>query len=155
MKYIGMYLLVFTLGLVFPARANAQVPVTQDTPLINQYIADAYEQRSAAWWNALGRQLTLSVDIPYEQVKETALQNIIFFATHHGEKVKLNDAAPTLLTIYQHHDQVAFRMMALAALHAIGDESTMQRLNQIVEQEASDRVRHVTVAALHDHYHRQ
>ena len=155
MKYIGMYLLVFTLGLVFPARAGAQVPVTQDQPLVNQYIADSYEHRSAAWWNALGRQLTLSVDVPYAQVRETALQNIIFFATHHGEKVKLNDAAPTLLAIYQHHDQVAFRMMALAALHAIGDEDAMQTLNRIVEDEASDRVRHVTAAALHDHYYRQ
>ncbi len=155
MKYIGMYLLMFILSLLFPARANAQVPVTQDVPLINQYIADSYEHRSATWWNALGRQLTLSVDVPYEQVQETALQNIIFFATHHGEKVKLNDAAARLLGIYQHHDQEAFRIMALAALHAIGDESTMQKLQRIVEEEASDRVRHVTVAALHDHYYRR
>ena len=155
MKYIGMYLLVFTLGLVFTARAGAQVPVTHELPLVNQYIADSYEHRSAAWWNALGRQLTLSIDVPYEQVQETALQNIIFFATRHGEKVKLNDAASILLAVYQHHDQVAFRMMALAALHAIGDEDAMQTLNRAVEEEASDRVRHVTVAALHDHYHRR
>ena len=47
MKYIGMYLLVFTLGLVFPARAGAQVPVTQDQPLVNQYIADSYEHRNS------------------------------------------------------------------------------------------------------------
>ena len=155
MKYIGMYLLVFTLGLVFPARANAQVPVTQDQPLVNQYIADSYEHRSATWWNALGRQLTLSVDVPYEQVQETALQNIIFFATHHGTKVKLGDAAPALLAVYQHHDQVSFRIMALAALHAIGDEDAMQTLNRIVAEEASAKVRHVTVAALYDHYYRR
>ena len=47
------------------------------------------------------------------------------------------------------------RETILAALHAIGEESTMQTLNQIVRGEASDRVRHVTVAVLHDHYHRQ
>ena len=154
MKYIGMYLLVFTLALVFPARAGAQVPVTQDVPLVNQYIADSYEHRSAAWWNALGRQLTLSVDVPYDQVEETALQNIIFFTTHYGEKVNLNDAALLLLDIYQRHDHLAFRMMALAALHAIGDAGAMQKLNQIVKEEQSDRVRHITIAALHDHYHR-
>ena len=155
MKYIGMYLLMFILSLVFPARANAQVPVTQDMPLVNQYIADSYEHRSAAWWNALGRQLTLSVDVPAEQIEEAALQNIIFFATHHGEKVKLSDAVPALLAVYRNHDQVAVRIMALAALHAIGDEGAMQQLYRIVEDETSDRVRHVTTAALQDHYHRR
>ncbi len=75
-------------------------------------------------------------------------------ATHHREKVKLNDAASLLLGIYQQRDKPAFRMMALAALHAIGDAQTMQTLNQIVQDEQSDRVRRITLAALHDHYHR-
>ncbi len=183
MKYIAMYLLIFTLTLVAPAPAHAQVscvtvtkknlparahaqmcgPVTQGTSLanrqdtlqVNPYIAGSYERRSKAWWNTLEHQLTLSLDVPYEQVEETALQNIIFFATHHGEKVKLNDAAARLLGIYRNHDQVTYRIMALAALHAIGDESAMQQLNQIVEDEASNRVRHVAIAALHDHYYRK
>lgn len=154
MKY-AMVLLVFTLGLVVSPRANAQVPVAENTPLVNQYVADSYEHRSAAWWNALGRQLTLTLDVPYDQVQEAALQNVIFFATQHREKVTLNDAAPKLLEVYLKHERVAFRMMALAALHAIGDEDAMQTLNQVVRQEASERVRHVTVAALHDHYHQK
>ena len=155
MKYIAMYLLIATLGLMFPARANAQVPVVDNTPLVNQYVADSYEHRSDAWWNALGRQLTLTLDGPYDQIEEAALQNVIFFAVHHREKVKLNDAAAKLLEVYRKHEQVAFRMMALAALHAIGDEDAMQKLNQIVRSETSDRVRRVTVAALHDHYYRR
>jgi Na+-transporting methylmalonyl-CoA/oxaloacetate decarboxylase gamma subunit len=69
--------------------------------------------------------------------------------------VNLNDAAPKLLEVYLKHERVAFRMMALAALHAIGDEDAMQTLNQVVRQEASERVRRVTVAALHDHYHQK
>ena len=156
MKY-AMYLLtlyLFTLTVGHTAPAHAQIPVAQETPLVNQYVADSYEQRSPAWWNALGRQLTLPLDVPYDQVQEVALQNIIFFATHHREKVKLDDAVPHLLAIYQHHEHTEFRMMALVALHAIGNEDAMRQLNQFVKAESSDRVRHVTLAALQDHYHR-
>ena len=155
MKYGVLVLLIFTLGLVLPTRADAQVPVADDIPLVNQYVADSYEHRSTAWWNALGRQLTLTLDGPYDQVHEAALQNVIFFATRYREKVRLNDAAPKLLDIYRKHERVGFRMMALAALHAIGDEDAMQKLNRMVEAETSDRVRRVTVAALHDHYYRR
>ena len=151
----ALYLLIFTLGLLLPARTYAQVPTAQETPLVNQYIADTYEQRSPAWWNALGRQLTLLLDVPYDQVNTATLQNVIFFATHHREKVQLNDAAPRLLDVYRKHEQAAFRMMALAALHAIGDEGAMQQLNRVVEREPSDRVRRATLAALNDHYHRK
>jgi len=57
--------------------------------------------------------------------------------------VKLRDAGPHLLGIYRRHEHVEFRMMALAALHAIGDEDAMQQRNRFVREEPSDRVRHV------------
>ncbi len=150
-KYWMLFLLALALVGVRPA--YAQTPVEAATPLVNQYVADSYEQRSAAWWNALGRQLTLSVDVPLEQVRPATLQNLIFFATHHRKKVKLNDAAPRLLDVYRNHEQEAFRIMALAALHAIADEAAMQKLYGALPYEHSNRVRRLTVAALNDHYH--
>ncbi len=146
-------LVLFALALVSAGPVRAQVPVAEEKPLVNQYIADSYEHRSAAWWNALGRQLTLLIDKPVDQVDVKALQNIIFFAHQHREKVNLNDAAPKLLTIYRDHERVEFRMMAMAALHAIAEEGTMRSLRQLVREEPAGTVRNMTVAALNAHYH--
>lgn len=154
MKHLVLYLLMVSLSVAAATPAHAQTPVTPKTPLVNQHLANVYEQRSTAWWNALGRQLTLSIDVSTDEVDDVALQNIIFFASHYREKVNLKDAAPRLLDIYEQHDQEAYRMMALVALHAIGDSGTMRKLNQAVKDEASDKIRHVTIAALHDYYNR-
>ena len=149
------------------ARAHASTcgPVSQGTRAqeqaaalpssVDQYVADSYEKRSKAWWKALERQLTLAVDMPYEQVSEVTLKNIIFFATHHSDKVKLDRVAPRLLEVYRERDAVGYRMMAVAALHAIGNEGSMQQLNQIVANETEGMVRNVTIAALNDHYGRR
>ena len=67
--------------------AVAQTPVKPGTPLVNEYVADANPDRSEVWWNALGRQLTLMAGMPDDGIVETTLQNIIFFATNHIEKV--------------------------------------------------------------------
>lgn len=150
-------LFLFALPLLWAWPVPAQVPVSVETPLVNQFIADSYAQRSPAWWNALGRQLTLLVDRPVEQVDAKALQNIIYFATHFGEQVQLNDAAPLLVTLYRQHGRAEMRLMALAALHAIGDAETMATLYQHLRkgQEEDDRVRRLTVAAVNDHYRNQ
>ena len=151
-KSFALYLLL-TPALLLSERANAQVPVSTHEPLVNQYVADSYTQRSTTWWDALGRQLELQLDQPYSEVNSVTLQNIVFFATHHRDKVKLDDAAPRLLEIYLHHEQEEYRVMALAALHAIGERETMRKLTQVYEDQPSERLRRITLAALNDHYH--
>jgi len=143
---------LLVLLLPFARPAVGQVSLAGNYNLVNAYVTDSYEQRSKAWWNALGRQLTLLIDVPYEQVNEPALQNIIFFAANHSEKVRLNDAVPKLTEIYLHHENVSYRMMALAALHAIGDEKTIHQLERTVRKEPSERIRKMTLAVLKDYY---
>lgn len=145
-------LALFALLLLGATPAQAQVPTTPEPALVNQHIADTYAERSPAWWNALGRQLTLTLDKPHAQVEVHALQNVIFFATHYRAQVKLNDAAPKLIEIYRWHPEREFRLMALAALHAIGDERAMETLGELLRREPNGPVRRLTVAALNDHY---
>lgn len=138
-----------------PVVARAQVPVTPEVPLVNQYIQDSYLDRTNAWWNALGRQLTLMVDVPAGEVDERSLQNIIFFATNHKARVNLNEAAPRLLNIYSNHPDTRYRMLALAGLHAIGDTDSLKKAFRIARRQDSERIRKMARAALADLYRRE
>ena len=145
----------FALALLcMPAAAIAQVPVPAEVPLVNQYIADTFEQRSAVWWEALESQLMLMLDKPVEQVDENVLRNIIFFAHNHGDKLDLRKASPQLLRIYSDRHDVGFKILALAALHAIGDEDHLRQAFRIARSEHSERILKMTRAALAD-IHRQ
>ena len=44
------------------------------------------------------------------------------------------------------------RLMALSALHAIGDAYGMQRLRELVNDEPSEKIRRLTHRALADYY---
>lgn len=132
--------------------AAAQVPVEPATPLVNEHIADTYTQRSATWWRLLNKQLLGSLDKPAEAIDQTALQNVIYFATHHADKLRLDRTVPTLIDIYREHTDERYRMLALSALHAVGDEEGMAQLYRLSDDEASDRLRRMTVAVLNDYY---
>ena len=108
--------------------------------------------RSQAWWNALGRQLTLTLDRPVTEVKEVDLQNVIYFATHFRKQVKLKDASSSLMNIYEAHPDDDFRIMALAALSAISDHGSMAKLKDNLSEEDSERVKRLTIAALVSYY---
>ncbi len=144
---------IFVFALVFgPGMVRAQVPVGVDPPLVNQYVENSLEHRSRNWWKALGSQLTLTLDRPVDQVAEVSLQNVIYFAANHRQRVDLRDALPLLARIYEQHDHIGFRMMALSALHAIGDEEYLRNAYQIARRADSDRVRKMARAALADVY---
>lgn len=144
---------LFTLMLVFaPGVIRAQVPIDTGRPLVNEYIENALEQRSSTWWTALSSQLALTLDKPVEYVAEVSLQNIIYFANNHRDRMDLREAAPLLMNIYRDHDLVGFRIMALSALHAIGDERYLREAYQISRRSDSERVRRMAHAALADVY---
>ncbi len=147
-------LLVLFAIVLGPIAVRAQVAVTPEVPLVNQYIHDSYLQRTNAWWNALGRQLTRMVDMPVTHVDARSLQNIVFFATNHGDRVDLGDASPRLLEVYSKHPDTRYRMLALAALHAIGDTSYLQKAFRIARHEDSERIRKMARAALADLHRR-
>jgi hypothetical protein len=145
-KSIALFMTMIVLGLTTGAEAQIRVPAEE--PLVNQYVSDGYVQRTQSWWNLLGRQLTYSLDKSYEDISARELQNIVFFAYHHGEKVHLLDSIPTLMDIYRHHENEQFRIMAVAALDAIGDKAALKELQRLVKQEPSKRVQKITRAAL-------
>ena len=151
MKHLILTLALW--GLLLPlSDAAAQVPVEPDVPLVNEYVANTYAQRSSDWWSLLDRQLLATLDVPAATVDQTALQNVIYFATHHADKLALERAVPHLLDVYRTHPDERFRMMALSALYALGDEDGMTRLYRLLGREASERVRRMTVAVLNDYY---
>ena len=151
-RNVLIYTFLFVLVVLTSSFAAAQVPMPIEESLIDEYVSNTDLPRRASWWNSLGRQLTYTVDKPVSQVKDVELQNIIFFATNHPNKVKLSDAVPALLNIYKNHRDEQYRLMALAALDAIGDPRGMRRLSVMVKDEPSERVRRITYASLNDYY---
>ena len=152
-NYVRYYITVIALVALAPATAWAQVPtLAESKPLVNEYIADIDSPRKASWWNLLGRQLTNNVDKPVHDVSEQELQNIIYFATHHKDKVKLYDAVPVLLEIADNHQKEGYRMMAVSALYAIGHTGSMKELRVLLRDEPSERVQRVIKAAYADYF---
>ena len=135
-----------------PARSYAQVQASMSQPLINQYVENDKATSKASWWNLLGRQLTHSIDKPYDEVTDSELQNIIFFAANHKEKVKLNDAIPSLVVVLRNHQDDGIRLMAVAALEAIGTRGAMVELKKAADVESSPRIKRIAYAAVGDYF---
>lgn len=101
----------------------------------------------ASWWeHNLGEQLASLLDSPVEASKQRGLE----FCLHFGElsDIDLSAAVPKLLDIYDHDANEGYRIMALSALHVLGEAEGMFGLLERVNTEASPRVRRLTVAAL-------
>ena len=152
-NYVRYFIAVIALVMLAPATAWAQVPsFSESKPLVNEYLTDGESPRRATWWNLLGRQLTSTVDKPVSDVSEQELQNIIYFATHHQKKVNLYDAVPYLVQIADSHQKEGYRIMAVSALHAIGDHNSMKGLRTLLRDEPSERVQKVIKAAYADYF---
>jgi hypothetical protein len=107
---------------------------------------------SAAWWKERRKEHIRLLESPDEQLREQALQNLVFFAQKYRDKVDLTNATPGLYRIYQSDANEDHRVMALAALHATGIRSIMELLREDVKEEKSARVRRYTLYALCDYY---
>ena len=134
--YLGAFAIAFALALPLQAQA-------QNHPLQN---------RGPVWWTQLEMQLAHSLEQPVEQVQDETLQHIIFFASNYQDKIDLEELTPRLLELYEQKNNEARRTMALVALHAIGEEMSMRRLAQLVEEEPAGSIRNITLAVLADYY---
>lgn len=83
---------------------------------------------------------------------QAAAVDIIYLNLYHGDKIDLQRASLPLLYRYTFDSDENNRILALAAMHAIGHRDTMARLSQRVRLEGSDRVRRLTVAAVRDYF---
>ena len=79
------------------------------------------------------------------------MQEIIYLAQHEGQTYDFRPTVPQLLSIYDSKRPEAQRIMALLALHAIGDPGAMRRLDALSAMESSDRVRVLTLVVLDEY----
>ena len=126
--------LVLTLAAVMPVRAQ-----------------DVFADNDATWWTNLDAQLTRALDAPQPHVRKHAMEHITHFATKYPEQVRFTRAAPRLLDVFATDRKASRRMLALTALQAIGDDTAMQQLRMLVEQESSKDVRQQTLTVLADY----
>jgi len=102
-----------------------------------------------SWWaQNLGEQLATLLDSPVEANKQEGLQHCLHFAALYSDEIDLSAAVPKLLEIYDKDPVEGYRIMALSALHEIGDQESMFALLEQVAQETSPRVRRLTLATL-------
>jgi HEAT repeat protein len=121
-------------------------------PIASSRAQSPLDSKSPEWWHAFGKQLVASLDSPIAKIQEQALSQIIFYAAHYPGKMDLDPATPKILEVFKNDNKVARRTLALMALHAIGDEQGMRRLNTLVRYETSPRVETLTRAVLADYY---
>lgn len=136
MKNISLSILI--LGLLLPLNAQAQ--------------KTSFEQQSPAWWENLEQQLAHSLNSSISEIQDETLQHIIYFASNYKAQANFDDATPKLLDIYENDPNPARRTMALIALDAIGNEATMIRLAELVENEPAGKIRSITLAVLVGYY---
>lgn len=133
-----LLVVVFGVGMCVAGSVRAQV--------------DSTVAKAPIWVEQLGAQLGESLDSPSEAVRHSALQHITYFAYFYGDDLDLSNAVPTLLKTFMEDDDERCQLMALAALHAIGDADAMQTVRSHVVRQESPQVQLVTLAALMEHY---
>lgn len=119
-------------------------------PQVDAYLKSTYELRKDSWWKALNMQMLDAFNKSYKDIDEVTLQNAIYFGTHFKDKVDLTLASPKLLQVYRKHSKVEYRIMALAAIHAIGDAETMKELPRLAWRQ-QPVVKKMTRAAVADY----
>ena len=105
---------------------------------------------ASTWKLHVGEQLSLQLAAADDATQERALQLVIELARRYDD-LDLSATVPDLLSIYRWDRDRAHRMMALAALHAVGDDYGMTRLAELAATERSHAVRKLTFAAVADH----
>ena len=131
-------------------RSQGATAATVDTSPIG--ILSSGTQVTDLWVKEVDRQYAAALKETDAPTRVKALQDIIFIATRFGDTVPFEKAISPLLGVYMFDKNKNHRLMALSALHAIGDAYGMQRLRELVNDEPSEQVRRLTHRALADYY---
>ncbi|MFT4604541.1 MAG: hypothetical protein ACI9W4_001273 [Rhodothermales bacterium] len=139
-------------GLLSAPGITASAQVAQlPTDLVAEYMRNDNSYLSLTWWNALSADLTLRTEGDAENIDPKTLQNIIYFASQASARLDLSRAVPGLIRVFRSHPDQAYRMMALAALSAIGDKRGLAEIRDSFEGEQSRTIRNMSVAVLREH----
>jgi hypothetical protein len=111
-----------------------------------------YDDKGELWWTNLNAQLAEGLKSPIRDVKVQTMRHIIFFAANYPDKADMRLSVPQLLDIYDNDDKEELRVLALAAIDAIGEDYAMRYLVDRVEQERSAKVERLTRSVLAAYY---
>ncbi len=112
---------------------------------------------SEGWW----RELATHVDEALKgegMAMEDAMRKVIFLSTYYPDLATFDRSVTELYNIYRFNKEEEYRVMALAALYASGDDSAMRLIayhapfTRFAPWEDSDLVLHVTEAAIMRYY---
>jgi hypothetical protein len=158
-------LFVIFLLTAVPAVAHAQWSVAEKPPAgftvsdATPPVLTSYDlsDMDEAWWSELSEYLSRPFSEPEGDV-EQAMGKIIFLSTMYPDKVNFRHVTSDLYNVYRFDRREDHRIMALAALYAIGDENAMRLLAYrgpfatYAPWETSDWVRRMTAAAVAQYY---
>ena len=138
------------------ARATATEFAPDNSPSLSSIeLLATMDTVSETWFNTVDVGYATAIDNGNTANREKAIQDVIFIATQYQDKVAFRKVVSPLLNVYIFDKNKNRRLMALSALHAIGDNYGMQRLRELVNDEPSEQVRRLTRRALNDFYHGQ
>ncbi len=96
-------------------------------------------------------QLVRMLVAPVDAQRDRAFQQVVQLAYYRPE-VDLRPAVPVLVDIYNNDPQKKYRLAAVTALYAIGDEAGLQQVRERVLQEPSLFVQYISLKVLLAHY---
>lgn len=136
-------------GIIGLSPAAAQMPSTatsqqaQETP---------WPQPESIWTSIFEQQMEQLLRMPDEHRQDEAMRLIIHYARIADQQEQavfdFQSAVPRLLAIFRTEQDPSRRLLALSALHAIGDTSAMQTLAEWIPHERSERIRRHTIYVL-------
>lgn len=113
-------------------------------------VANVWAQ-SGVWTQTLGHQLAQNIESESRPMKSRAIQQAQHFATYRND-ANLKAAVPALVRVYRYDPDPKFRLAAVSALHAIGNDAGMQAVRAALSRQTDQRVQMVSIAALRDHF---
>lgn len=111
----------------------------------------------APWWRSMGRSVNQELNGTDRQ-QELALQKIIFFGTYYSAQVRFGRSVSHVYHVYRFHPDERLRVMAIAAMLAIGSDEGMHLLAYrdegfgVAHWDSSPRVQGLAIAAVNQHF---
>jgi hypothetical protein len=153
----GVVFVLMLLLVALPSQAKAGDDPSPDQPnlaavQLAELTSSDLSNKDRTWWQALEREKLALLATPDRAARMLALQSIIFLSTHYPEQADFDRVLVELYDTYRFDRSEDKQIMALTALHAIGDEQVMRQLAQHVRWERNERLRRLTMAALVDYF---
>lgn len=153
-----VFVLVVTNVYAQPSRP-AEAPSNLDPAVVTPEQLGSHDLSGldSQWWEDLSEAVDEQLKGSAEE-QEEAMRKVIFLASYYPDKARFNDSVTELYNIWRFNRDEKFRVMALAALFAMGDEDAMRLLAYrgglptYAGWDPSPLVRRLTAAAVARYY---